>query len=108
VVRCTSSRGSSGVGSGQNGDGNPPGHNTSTFYSTRTPNASRTDLSKHGESSVTRKMSGKGNNSLLYPVPDSDDTYRVGEKDTGVVRMKLWVRLGVGTRMRRMEKESRM
>jgi len=108
VVRSTSSRGSSGVGSGQNGDGNPPGHNTSTFYSTRTPNASRTDLSERGESSVTRKMSGKGNNSLLYPVPDSDDTCRVGEKDTGVVRMKLWVRLGVGTRMRRMEKESRM
>jgi len=58
--------------------------------------------------SVTRKMSGKGNNSLLYPVPDSDDTCRVGEKDTGVVRMKLWVRLGVGMWMRRMEKESRM
>ena len=61
VVRSTSSKSSSRVGSGRDGDGNPSGNNGSTFYSTRTPNASRTDLSERGESSVSRKMSGKSN-----------------------------------------------
>ena len=58
VVRSTSSRSRSRVGSRRDGDGN----NGSTFYSARTPNASRTDLSERGERSVSRKMSGKGNN----------------------------------------------
>ena len=65
MVRSTSSRGRSGVGRGRDGDGNPSGNNSSTFYSTRTPNASQTDLSERGESSVSRKMSGKGNDSFV-------------------------------------------
>ena len=39
-------------------------NNSSTFYSTRTPDASLTDLSECGENSVGRKMDGKGRNSF--------------------------------------------
>jgi hypothetical protein len=38
---------------------NPVGNSNSTFYS-MAPNASRSDLSEHGESSLSRRMSGKG------------------------------------------------
>ena len=61
LVRSTSSKDRRRVGSGRDGDGNPPGNNSPTFHSTRTPNASRTNLSERGESSASRKMSGKGN-----------------------------------------------
>ena len=60
MVRSTSTRSRSRVGSGRGGDGNPSRNDNPTFYSTRTPNASRTDLSERGEGSVGRKMSGKG------------------------------------------------
>ena len=60
VVRSTSTRSKSRVGSGRDGDGNPSTNDNPTFYSTRTPNASRTDLSERGDGSVSRKMSGKG------------------------------------------------
>ena len=47
---------------------NPVGNNNSTFYS-MTPNASRSDLSERGETSVSRRMSGKGKASsgTAYP-----------------------------------------
>ena len=64
MVRSTSCR-ESRVGSGRDGDGNPSENNGFTFYSTRTPNTSRTNLSERGESSVNRKMSGKENDSLV-------------------------------------------
>ena len=60
MVRSTSTKTKSRVGSGRDEDGNPSGNNNSTFYSTRMPNASQTDLSERGEGSVSRKMSGKG------------------------------------------------
>ena len=65
VVRSASSRSRNKVESGRDRDGNPTGNN-SAFY-LKTPNASQTDLSERGESSVCRKMSGKGKDSFVAP-----------------------------------------
>ena len=66
LARSASSRSRSRVKSERYGGGNSTGTNNSTFYS-RTPNASRTDLTGHRETSLNRKTSGKSKDSFIGP-----------------------------------------
>ena len=80
MVRPRRSGSRSRIGS-EHRDGNPDGNrnpngNNASFYSTRTPNASRTDLSGHEEIPVSRKMS-EGEKKLFATTATGSDSAKL-------------------------------